>query len=48
MLDVVPLEARREMWLQHDGAPEHCTNVVPEYLDETFGNKWIGRGGPIT
>jgi hypothetical protein len=48
LLEVVPVEVRREMWFQHDGAPAHCTNVVREYSDETFGNRWIGRGGPIT
>jgi hypothetical protein len=45
LLEVVPLEVRREMWLQHDGAPAHFTNIVREYLDETFGNRLIGRGG---
>jgi hypothetical protein len=35
-------------WFQHDGAPAHCTNVVREYLDETFGNRRLGRGGPVT
>jgi hypothetical protein len=45
---VVPLEVRREMWFQHDGAPTHYTNVLREYLDETFANRWIGRGGPMT
>jgi hypothetical protein len=40
LLEVVPLEARYEMWFQHD--------VVCEYLVQTFGNRWIGRGGPIT
>jgi hypothetical protein len=42
-----PLEVRRETWFQHDGAPAHCTNVVCEYLDETFGNRWSGRGDPM-
>ncbi|PNF41896.1 hypothetical protein B7P43_G15539, partial [Cryptotermes secundus] len=48
LLKAVPLEVHREMWFQHDGAPAHCTEVVREYLDETFGNRWIGRGGLIT
>jgi hypothetical protein len=34
-------------WFQHDGSSAHC-NVIREYLDETYGNRWIGRGGPIT
>jgi hypothetical protein len=45
---VVPLKAGHEMWFQHDGTLAHCTNVVYGYLDETFGNRWIGNGGPIT
>jgi hypothetical protein len=48
LLEVVPLEIRREMRFQHDCALAYCTNVVHEYLNETFGNRWIGRGGPIT
>jgi hypothetical protein len=47
-LEEVPLEVRREMWFQHDGAPVHFTNVVREYLGETFGNRWIGRGDPCS
>jgi hypothetical protein len=44
LLEVVPLEVRREMWFQHDGAPAHFTNVVREYLDEAFGNMdWTWR-----
>ncbi|EFN69121.1 hypothetical protein EAG_14837, partial [Camponotus floridanus] len=31
----------------HDGAPPHYTGIVREYLTNNFGNKWIGRGGPI-
>jgi hypothetical protein len=38
LLEVVPLEVRREMWFQHDGAPAHFTNVVRQYLDENFSN----------
>ncbi|PNF16213.1 hypothetical protein B7P43_G15502 [Cryptotermes secundus] len=45
---MVRLGVHREVSFQHDGAPGHCTNVVSEYLDETFGNRWIGRGDPIT
>jgi hypothetical protein len=38
LLEVVPLKACCEMWFQHDGAPAYCTNVIREYLDETFGS----------
>ncbi|PNF38227.1 hypothetical protein B7P43_G12380 [Cryptotermes secundus] len=30
---MVPLEVRRKMRFQYDGASAHCTNVVHEYLD---------------
>jgi hypothetical protein len=48
LLEVKLFEVHCEMWFQHDGAPTHFTNVVHEYLDETFGNRLIGCGGPIT
>lgn len=32
---------------QHDGCPAHYSLAVREYLDNTFPNSWIGRGGPI-
>ncbi|KAJ4434895.1 hypothetical protein ANN_23466 [Periplaneta americana] len=33
---------------QQDSAPPHWATDVRYYLDETFGNNWCGRGGPIT
>nr|XP_042901341.1 uncharacterized protein LOC122269952 [Parasteatoda tepidariorum] len=35
------------MWFQHDGAPAHFSIDVRNYLNATFGARWIGRGGPI-
>lgn len=32
---------------QHDGCPAHYSLAVREYLNNTFPNSWIGRGGPI-
>ncbi|GBM16995.1 hypothetical protein AVEN_67192-1 [Araneus ventricosus] len=29
---------------QQDGAPPHYGNIVPEFLDTTFPQRWIGRG----
>ncbi|GBN43472.1 hypothetical protein AVEN_160876-1 [Araneus ventricosus] len=29
---------------QQDGAPPHCGNIVREFLDTTFPQRWIGRG----
>lgn len=46
-LEDVPLNVRRNMWLQHDGAPPHSSRRVTQWLNNTFGNKWIGRYGPV-
>ena len=35
------------MYFQHDGAPPHYTRHVREYLNESFPNRWLGRGGPV-
>lgn len=47
LLENVPLNIRQEMWLQHDGAPAHFSLVVQDHLNQQFGVRWIGRGGPI-
>jgi len=35
------------MYFQHNGAPPHYTRHVTEYLNESFPNHCLGRGGPI-
>ncbi|KMQ81391.1 transposable element tc3 transposase, partial [Lasius niger] len=35
------------VYFQQDGAPPHWLTAVREHLNETFPNRWIGRGGPI-
>lgn len=35
------------VFYQQDGAPAHYSRLVCEYLDTTFPNRWIGRGGPV-
>jgi len=35
------------MYFQHDGAPPHYTRYVREDLNESFRNRWLGRGGPV-
>ncbi|PNF30260.1 hypothetical protein B7P43_G01232 [Cryptotermes secundus] len=37
---------RRQMWIQHAGAPAHFSIVSRDYLDAAFHGCWIGRGGP--
>jgi len=47
LLEDISLQVRIDMWFMHDSAPPHYTGIVREYLTNNFGNKWIGRGGPI-
>jgi len=42
LLEDIPLMIRNQMYFQHDG-----TWHVREYLNESFPNRWLGRGGPI-
>lgn len=44
LLEDVSLETRRHMWYQHDGCPAHFSQVVRNFLDISFPNRWIGRG----
>lgn len=46
LLEDVPLATLRDMRFQHDDASVHFTHNVREYLNETLGDCWIGRGGP--
>ena len=32
-------------WFQQDGAPAHTAASTVEYLNNTFGRHWIGKGG---
>ena len=41
----VPLQTRWQMHYQHDGEPPHFIQVVRQYLNYKFPNRWIGRGG---
>lgn len=47
LLEDVPLDIRRGLWFQHDGAPPHFALDVRNHLNRRFGQRWIGRGGPI-
>ena len=47
LLEEVPLNVRRDLWFMHDGAPAHFSLRVRQHLNETFLEKWIGRGGPV-
>lgn len=47
LMEIVPLAVRQRIFFMHDGAPPHFSLLVRAYLNETYHNKWIGRGGPI-
>ncbi len=44
----LPLCLRRDGYFQQDGAPCHFTIAVRNLLDREFGERWIGRGGPLS
>jgi hypothetical protein len=46
LLEEVPLNVRNSIWFMHDGAPPHFRLHVRDFLNQTFREKWIGRGGP--
>jgi len=45
LLENVPLQTRRQMYYQHDRAPPHFSQVIRQYLNHKFPNRWIGCGG---
>jgi transposase len=47
LLEDLPLVILRQMWLQMDGAPPHFGRIVRDWCNETYPNRWIGRGGAI-
>ena len=38
---------RRQAIFQQDGAPPHYARCVRKFLDDNFGDRWIGRCGPL-
>ena len=47
LLEDVPLANLNSIYFQQDGAPAHNAYLVRPFLEENFGNKWIGTHGPI-
>ena len=43
----VPMATRIAMYFQHDEAPSHYTRHVMQHLNDTFPNRWIGRGSTM-
>lgn len=38
---------KREYFLQQDMAPAHNIIIVANYLNNAFGNRWLGKRGHI-
>jgi hypothetical protein len=47
LLEDVPLGRRAQMWFIHDGALFHFTITVREHLQNTYPERWVGRGRTI-
>lgn len=47
LLEDIPLVNLQEVFYQHDGAPAHFSWSVRHHLDAEYGERWIGRGGPV-
>lgn len=47
LIEDVPLGYLNNFYYQHDGAPPHYAASVRDYLNNKYGENWIGRGGPI-
>lgn len=45
LLEEVPLGLRHQIWFMHDGAPAHFSRLARDFLDTTYPQRWIGRGG---
>lgn len=47
MLDDLSLDIRANLIFQQDGAPAHNANIVRDYLNKYFPNRWIGTYGTV-
>ncbi|XP_076666296.1 uncharacterized protein LOC143367911 [Andrena cerasifolii] len=47
LMNHIPNEIRRNMFYQQDGAGPHYATIARDYLNQTFQDRWIGRGGPV-
>ena len=47
LLQDLSLDVRQRMWFQIKGAPAHSARNALQYLNEMFGNRWMGRNGTV-
>jgi len=48
MLEEIPLSVKRNMWVQHNGAPANFAHQVQKHLTSTYNFHWIGQGRTMT
>ena len=46
ILEDLPVFQQQELFFMQDGAPPHWATIVRTWLNENFGEQWIGRGSP--
>jgi hypothetical protein len=46
-LENVPLQTKRQMWIQYDLAPPHVGRKVRLYQNANCRGRWAGRSGPV-
>jgi hypothetical protein len=46
LLEGLPLAVRVRMWYIHDGAAARFSHALRDVLNNTYHDRWIGRGGP--
>ncbi|KAL7644692.1 UNVERIFIED_CONTAM: hypothetical protein RMT77_004233 [Armadillidium vulgare] len=47
LLQYISISNRQGMWFMHDGAPSHYSRIVTDYLNTTYGHRWVGRNGLV-
>jgi hypothetical protein len=47
LMEDVPLETKREIFFQHDGATPRFDHQDTVYLNQRYENRLIGRRGPV-
>ena len=45
-LDNLPIAELEHIFYQQDGAPPHNSQLVTNFLEDTFNRNWIGNNGP--
>lgn len=47
LLEEIPLQIRKQIWIEQDGASPHFSRQVTAFLKDNYPNRWIGRGATI-